>query len=76
MESLFKVEASDVVLATGGIGGLYRHSTNFRHLTGDAIAIAIKHGVELKGILIMSRFIRQHFILTKRKTGAFLYLNQ
>ena len=39
---LIKVEASDVVLATGGIGGLYRHSTNFRHLTGDAIAIAIK----------------------------------
>ena len=47
---LIKVEASDVVLATGGIGGLYRHSTNFRHLTGDAIAIAIKHGVELKDI--------------------------
>ena len=32
---LIKVEASDVVLATGGIGGLYRHSTNFRHLTGE-----------------------------------------
>ena len=47
---LIKVEAADVVLATGGIGGLYRHSTNFRHLTGDAIAIAIKHGVELKDI--------------------------
>ena len=38
------------IFATGGIGGLYRHSTNFRHLTGDAIAIAIKHGVELKDI--------------------------
>lgn len=38
------------VLATGGIGGLFRHSTNFRHLTGDAIAIAIKHNIELQDI--------------------------
>lgn len=46
--SLETVEAEEVVLACGGIGGLYRHSTNYRHLTGDAIAIAIKHGVECK----------------------------
>ena len=45
-----KVEAEQVVLATGGVGGVYRHSTNFRHLTGDGIAIAIKHGVELNDI--------------------------
>ncbi len=45
-----KVEAEKVVLATGGVGGVYRHSTNFRHLTGDGIAMAIKHGVELKDI--------------------------
>ena len=42
------VEADYVVLATGGVGGLYKHSTNFSHLTGDALAVAIKHGVELK----------------------------
>ena len=42
------IEADTVVLATGGIGGLYRHSTNFRHLTGDALAIAIRHGIDLK----------------------------
>lgn len=47
---LEKVEAKQVVLATGGVGGVYRHSTNFRHLTGDGIAMAIKHGVELKDI--------------------------
>lgn len=46
--SLQIVEAEDVVLACGGIGGLYEHSTNYRHLTGDAIAIAIKHGIECK----------------------------
>ena len=44
------VSAEYTVLATGGIGGLYRHSTNFRHLTGDGIAVCIKHGVELKDI--------------------------
>lgn len=44
------IEADYTVLATGGIGGLYEHSTNYRHLTGDALAIAIKHGVKLKNI--------------------------
>ncbi|MBR5316642.1 MAG: FAD-binding protein, partial [Lachnospiraceae bacterium] len=42
------VQSDYTVLATGGIGGLYKHSTNYRHLTGDAQAIAIKHGIELK----------------------------
>ena len=46
--SIEPVEADYVVMATGGVGGLYKHSTNFSHLTGDALAIAIKHGVELK----------------------------
>jgi len=44
------VSAEYTVLATGGIGGLYRHSTNFKHLTGDAVAISIKHGIELKNM--------------------------
>lgn len=44
------VEADYTVMATGGIGGLYRHSTNFRHLTGDALAVAIRHGIALKDI--------------------------
>lgn len=47
---VFKVAADTVVLATGGIGGLYEHSTNFKHLTGDALAIAINHNIELKDI--------------------------
>lgn len=49
-ESVEKVEADFTVLATGGIGGLYKHSTNFRHLTGDALAIALRHKVELKDV--------------------------
>lgn len=44
------VQAAVTVFATGGIGGLYRHSTNFRHLTGDALAIAIKHGIAVKNV--------------------------
>ena len=42
------IYASDTVMATGGIGGLYHHSTNFPLLTGDACRIAKEHGVELE----------------------------
>ena len=48
-----KVEAlyaNAIILATGGIGGLFVHSTNFRHITGDALAIALKHGIEVENI--------------------------
>lgn len=44
------VNANYTVLATGGIGGLFEHSTNYRHLTGDAIAVAIKYGIKLQHI--------------------------
>ncbi len=44
------VEADETVWACGGIGGLYRHSTNFRHLTGDALALSLLHNVKLKDI--------------------------
>lgn len=44
----FFVYAKDVVMATGGIGGLYEHSTNFPLLTGDACRIAERHGVALE----------------------------
>ena len=47
-KTLFAVTARAVVWACGGIGGLYEHSTNFPHLTGDALAIALKHGIELE----------------------------
>lgn len=44
------VTASYTVLACGGIGGLYRHSTNYRQLTGDGVAVAIEHGIELEHV--------------------------
>lgn len=42
--------ADYTVFATGGIGGLFKHSTNYRHLTGDAIALALKYGIKLQHI--------------------------
>ncbi|MEE1064702.1 MAG: L-aspartate oxidase [Acutalibacteraceae bacterium] len=44
------ITADYTVLATGGIGGLFKHSTNFRHLTGDALALALKYSIRLKNI--------------------------
>ena len=47
---LVTIKAKYTVFASGGLGGLYKHSTNFRHITGDALAIAMKHGVEMEHI--------------------------
>lgn len=43
-----EIRAEDTILATGGIGGLYEHSTNYPHLTGDAVRIAERHGIRLE----------------------------
>lgn len=42
------IRADFTVLASGGIGGRYTHSTNFPHLTGDALDIAARHGIRLE----------------------------
>ena len=42
------IEADVTVLACGGLGGVYKHSTNFRHISGDALAIAMYHNVRLE----------------------------
>ncbi len=44
------ISADYTVLATGGIGGLFKHSTNYRHLTGDALALALKYDIKLRHI--------------------------
>ena len=43
---IHSIYAKDVILASGGIGGLYEHSTNYRHLTGDSIELAKKYNIE------------------------------
>lgn len=42
------IRADFTVLASGGIGGRYTHSTNFPHLTGDALDIAARHDIRLE----------------------------
>lgn len=47
---LHTISANYTVLACGGIGGLYRYSTNFKQLTGDGVAIALQHGIEVEHV--------------------------
>jgi L-aspartate oxidase len=49
-DSPYMILGKAVILATGGIGGLFSSSTNYRHLTGDGIAIALKHQIQLEDI--------------------------
>lgn len=46
--SSIEIYADDVIFATGGIGGQYAYSTNYRILTGDGCRIASDHGAELE----------------------------
>ena len=47
-ENAIPVYSQFVVLACGGIGGLFKNSTNFSHIAGDGLGIAMKHHVELE----------------------------
>ena len=82
--TISRISADYTMLATGGIGGLYRHSTNFRHLTGDAIAIALKHGIRTKDLnyiqihpttLYSEKKEERSFLISEsvRGEGALLY---
>lgn len=42
--------ANDIILATGGIGGLFLNSTNFPNITGDSFALSLKHNVGLQNM--------------------------
>lgn len=82
-DSIHLFEADDVVLATGGLGGLFDSSTNFRHLTGDALAIALKRRIELQNIsyiqihptTLYSQKPGRRFLISEsvRGEGAVLY---
>lgn len=59
-----------VILATGGLGGVFKNSTNFPHIAGDSFAIALKHKVKLENI----NYIQIHptVLYSKRKGRRFL----
>lgn len=44
----YTVGAGAVVLACGGIGGLFKNSTNFPHITRDALAIAMRRNIAVQ----------------------------
>lgn len=58
------------VFATGGIGGLFAHSTNYSHLTGDALALSLKYNIKLKNIDYIQ--IHPTTLYTKKQGRAFL----
>ncbi|MBQ8623818.1 MAG: L-aspartate oxidase [Oscillospiraceae bacterium] len=64
------VNADYTVLATGGIGGLFKHSTNYRHLTGDALALALKYSIKLQHIDYIQ--IHPTTLYTKKNGREFL----
>ena len=65
------VHAKDTVLATGGIGGLYEHTTNFPSLTGDALTVAKKHGIRLEHL----DYVQFHPTSLYRDTPGRSFLN-
>lgn len=64
------ITAKFTILATGGIGGLYNNSTNYAHLTGDALAICKKHGIRLENIDYVQ--IHPTTLYSKKKGRRFL----
>ena len=77
------IHADQTIFASGGIGGRYKHSTNFPHLTGDAIDIAKKHGIRLEHLdyvqihptTLNSKKPGRRFLISEsvRGEGALLY---
>ena len=62
------VFAKYVILACGGIGGLYKNSTSQRILKGDGLATALRHNIELKDI----NYIQIHPTAFVRGEGGIL----
>ena len=69
-KNFISISADYTVLATGGIGGLFKHSTNYRHLTGDALAIALKYDIKLQHIDYIQ--IHPTTLFTKKHGREFL----
>ena len=67
---IIKVFSDCVVLATGGIGGIFDKSTNFRLLTGDGVAICLNRGVAVDNI----EYIQIHPTTLYSKKGGRCFL--
>lgn len=79
----YVINADFTILASGGIGGTYKNSTNFPHLTGDAITIGQKYGVKMQNLdyvqihptTLYSKKKGRRFLISEsvRGEGALLY---
>lgn len=49
-KEVYKIYSRYTILACGGIGGLFKSSTNERSIKGLSLAIAKRHGIELKDV--------------------------
>lgn len=77
------VFAGNVMWACGGIGGVYENSTNFPQLTGDALALSLRHNIRLQNVdyvqihptTLFSRKKERRFLISEsvRGEGAHLY---
>lgn len=80
---IFNIHSKMVILATGGIGGIFENSTNYPHLTGDSLGIALKHDIKIKDIsyiqihptTLYSEKKGRRFLISEsvRGEGALLY---
>lgn len=73
----FNIYANNIILASGGIGALYKYDTNARTISGDIQGIAIEKGIEVKDmeftqfhptVFIESKF-SQKLLLTEALRG-------
>lgn len=81
--NLEPVFAQHVMWACGGIGGIYENSTNFPQLTGDALALSLRHNVRLQNVdyvqihptTLYSKKKERRFLISEsvRGEGAHLY---
>ena len=81
--NISEIYADYVVLACGGIGGLYESSTNYPHLTGDAVAVALNNKIEVQDLdyvqihptSLYSKTKGRRFLISEsvRGEGALLY---
>ena len=81
--NVYPIRSQFVVLACGGIGGLFRNSTNYPHIAGDGLGIAMKHQVKLEHLdyiqihptTLFSHKPGRRFLISEsvRGEGALLY---
>lgn len=69
-KEVLRIHALNTIMATGGIGGLYEHSTNYPSLTGDALDICRKHGIQLDHLDYVQ--IHPTSLFTHKKGRSFL----